>query len=65
MFKSKKFAFQLYSIASLVFGDDSYSIQGDIIQLNNIDIRTCPDVVDSCIYICRDALTKPSHPENI
>ena len=33
MFKSKKFAFQLYSIASLVFGDDSYSIQGDIIQL--------------------------------
>ena len=65
MFKSKKFAFQLYCIVSLVFGDDFYYIQGDIIQLNNIDIRTCPDVVDSCIYICSDASTNPCHPENI
>jgi len=65
MSRSNKFTFQLFIIISLAFGDEFYSIQGDIIQLNNIDVRTCPDVVDSCIFICSDAITNPCHPENI
>tara|TARA_Y100000590_G_scaffold454216_1_gene600604 strand:+ start:103 stop:1137 length:1035 start_codon:yes stop_codon:yes gene_type:complete len=65
MSRSKNFTFKIFIIISLAFGDEYYSIQGDIVQLNHIDVRTCPDVVDSCIYICSNAITNPCHPENI
>ena len=61
----KKFSLHLYIFISILYGDDFYSIQGDIIQLNNNNLRTCPDIVDSCIYICSDANTNPCHPEEI
>jgi hypothetical protein len=52
----------------LLFGEEFLVLSGDIIQLDdqyNLDIRTCPDVVDSCLYVCSDASTNPCHPENL
>ena len=30
-----------------------------------VDIRNCPDYVDSCIYVCSDGINNPCHPENL
>ena len=52
----------------LLLGEEFQVLSGDIIQLddqNNLDIRTCPDVVDSCLYVCSDATTNPCHPEDL
>jgi hypothetical protein len=52
----------------LLFGEEFLVLSGDIIQLDdqyNLDIRTCPDVVDSCLYVCSDASTNPCHPEDL
>lgn len=52
----------------LLFGEEFLILSGDIIQLDdqyNLDIRTCPDVVDSCLYVCSDASTNPCHPEDL
>ena len=52
----------------LLFGEEFLALSGDIIQLDdqyNLDIRTCPDVVDSCLYVCSDASTNPCHPEDL
>ncbi len=52
----------------LLFGEEFQVLSGDIIQLDdqyNLDIRTCPDVVDSCLYVCSDASTNPCHPEDL
>ncbi len=53
---------------SLLLGEEFQVLSGDIIQLDdqyNLDIRTCPDVVDSCLYVCSDASTNPCHPEDL
>ena len=52
----------------LLLGEEFQVLSGDIIQLDdqyNLDIRTCPDVVDSCLYVCSDASTNPCHPEDL
>ena len=52
----------------LLCGEEFLVLSGDIIQLDdqyNLDIRTCPDVVDSCLYVCSDASTNPCHPEDL
>ena len=52
----------------LLLGKEFQVLSGDIIQLDdqyNLDIRTCPDVVDSCLYVCSDASTNPCHPEDL
>ena len=52
----------------LLLGEEFQVLSGDIIQLDdqyNLDIRTCPDVVDSCLYVCSDATTNPCHPEDL
>jgi len=30
-----------------------------------MDIRNCPDFVDSCIYVCSDGINNPCHPDNL
>jgi len=55
-------------LTGLLLGEEFQVLSGDIIQLDdqyNLDIRTCPDVVDSCLYVCSDATTNPCHPENL
>ena len=52
----------------LLLGEEFQVLSGDIIQLDdqyNLDTRTCPDVVDSCLYVCSDASTNPCHPEDL
>jgi len=61
----KNYILQFNIFITVLFGSDFYSIQGNIDRLNNIEIRTCPDVVDSCIYVCSEALNNPCHPESI
>jgi len=52
----------------LGLGQTTTSISGDIDRLISDDIinmRTCPDYVDSCIYVCDNGSVNPCHPENI
>tara|TARA_B110000495_G_scaffold85348_1_gene73439 strand:+ start:723 stop:1739 length:1017 start_codon:yes stop_codon:yes gene_type:complete len=63
MNKSLKILMFLFS--SLIFSQDFQILSGDIIQLEVEDFRTCPDLVDSCIYVCGDGETNPCHPENL
>ncbi len=57
--------FQLLSIYSFLSGSNLRTISGDITQIDNSYLRSCPEVVDSCIFACDDASTNPCHPENI
>ncbi len=53
---------------SSVFGQTFTSISGKINKVINadlMDIRTCPNYVDSCIYVCNDGTNNPCHPENL
>ena len=64
----KRLIIHLFFSIPFLFGDDFHIISGDIIQLDdqyNLDTRTCPDVVDSCLYVCSDAITNPCHPEDL
>jgi len=64
----KRLIIHLFFSIPFLFGDDFHIISGDIIQLDdqyNLDTRTCPDVVDSCLYVCNDASTNPCHPEDL
>ena len=50
------------------FGQTFTSINGEInkiISTDLMDIRTCPDYVDSCIYVCNDGTSNPCHPDNL
>ena len=50
------------------FGQTFTSINGEInkiISTDLMDIRTCPDYVDSCIYVCNDGTNNPCHPDNL
>ena len=35
------------------------------ISTDFIDLRTCPDYVDSCVYVCNDGTSNPCHPDNL
>ena len=64
----KRLIIHLFFFIPFLFGDNFHIISGDIIQLDdqyNLDTRTCPDVVDSCLYVCSDASTNPCHPEDL
>ena len=64
----KRLIIHLFFSIPFLFGDNFHIISGDIIQLDdqyNLDTRTCPDVVDSCLYVCSDASTNPCHPEDL
>jgi hypothetical protein len=49
---------------SLVYGNEFQVLSGDIIQLDDVtrDYRTCPEAVDSCIYVCGEGETNPFNP---
>ena len=50
------------------FGETLTSINGEInkiISLDKINIRNCPDYVDSCIYVCSEGINNPCHPDNL
>ena len=51
----------------LIYGNEFQVLSGDIIQLDDVtrDYRTCPEAVDSCLYVCGEGETNPCHPENI
>ena len=51
----------------LIYGNEFQILSGEIIQLDDVtrDYRTCPEAVDSCIYVCGTGETNPCHPENI
>ncbi|MDC0645833.1 T9SS type A sorting domain-containing protein [bacterium] len=61
----KLFYTVLVFIVGLIFGQEFQILSGDIIQLGVEDFRTCPDLVDSCIYVCGDGENNPCHPENL
>ena len=52
-------------ISSLIFSQDFQVLSGDIIQIDDDIYRTCPDLVDSCIYVCSEGEPNPCHPENL
>ena len=50
------------------FGQTFTSTSGKINKIIDADlmnIRTCPDYVDSCIYVCSNGANNPCHPENL
>ena len=50
------------------FGQTFTSTSGKInkvIDADLMNIRTCPDYVDSCIYVCSNGAHNPCHPENL
>ena len=53
--------------ASFISGQALNTISGNINSSYNdsIAIRTCPDYVDSCIFICSDGYSNPCHPEDL
>ena len=49
-------------------GETFSSIHGEItnvISTDLLEIRNCPDYIDSCIYVCSDGINNPCHPENL
>jgi len=60
----------LISIAfftGFIFSQDFQVLSGDIIQLDDVYTRTCPDLVDSCLYVCseNEGEPNPCHPANL
>jgi hypothetical protein len=54
--------------SSLLMGEEFQIYSGEIIRLDDFEARdamTCPDLVDSCIYVCGDGSSNPCHPENL
>jgi hypothetical protein len=51
----------------LAWGQALSTISGNINASYNdsIAIRTCPDYVDSCLFICSDGYSNPCHPEDL
>ena len=60
----KKITFLLF-FHVLLIGSEPVTIEGDIEFISDFSSRTCPDVVDSCIYICSEGETNPCHPSEI
>ena len=66
MNKSLLIVFTLFT--GLLFGEEFQILSGDILRLDDFEARdamTCPDLVDSCIYVCDDGSSNPCHPENL
>ena len=45
-----------------------YIVEGDInrvVSTDIIEIRNCPDYVDSCLYVCSDGVNNPCHPADL
>ena len=62
-----RFFFILLNICFL-FGEPTITISGEINIAQNIDslaVRTCPDYIDSCLYICSDGTANACHPEQL
>ncbi len=44
-------------LSGLLIGEELQVYSGDIIRLDDFEARdamTCPDLVDSCVYVCSD-----------
>lgn len=55
-------------LSGLLIGEELQVYSGDIIRLDDFEARdamTCPDLVDSCVYVCSDGNSNPCHPENL
>ena len=55
--------FSGFSYAEIV-----YTVEGDInrvVSTDMIEIRNCPDYVDSCLYVCSDGVNNPCHPTDL
>ncbi len=55
-------------LISTVQGQIFTNISGNIdksIPEDSVWFRTCPDYIDSCIFICDDAISNPCHPEDL
>ena len=63
MYKSLIIFISLFT--GLIFSQGFQVLSGDIIQIDDDIFRTCPDLVDSCIYVCSEGEPNPCHPENI
>ena len=62
-----RFFFILLTIC-FSFGEPTITISGEINIAQNIDslaVRTCPDYIDSCLYICSDGTANACHPEQL
>ena len=60
-----KITFFLLFFHALLIGSEQIVIDGDVEIISDFSSRTCPDVVDSCIYICSNGETNPCHPSEI
>ena len=52
----------------LGFSNSSIKISGKINQVLSIDstvVRSCPEFIDSCLYICSNGEINPCHPNNL
>ena len=50
---------------TLCHGQPFTSISGDVnkvFSMDSMEVRTCPDYIDSCIYVCNDGSFNPCHP---
>ena len=63
MYKSLIIFISLFT--GLIFSQGFQVLSGDIIQIDDDIFRTCPDLVDSCIYVCSEGEPNPCHPENL
>ncbi len=62
-----RFFFLLISVC-LLFSRPIVTISGEIKINQDIDstlIRTCPEYVDSCLYVCSDGTANACHPNNL
>ena len=60
----------LFTVLTICFslGGPTITISGEINIAQNLDsiaIRTCPDYIDSCLYICSDGTANACHPEEL
>ncbi len=50
---------------TLCHGQPFTIISGDVnkvFSMDSMEVRTCPDYIDSCIYVCNDGSFNPCHP---
>ena len=63
------FNFFIYFLSGFfLFGEPTITISGQINNAQNLDsmyVRTCPDFIDSCLYVCSEGITNACHPDNL
>ncbi|MBL7012806.1 MAG: T9SS type A sorting domain-containing protein [Candidatus Marinimicrobia bacterium] len=64
---NKRAVFLFTIFTTIISAQEFQEWSGNIIQLDNNTafLRTCPDLVDSCIYVCSEDDDNPCHPEEI